>query len=175
VDFTVLLPPGWVRIPLDGRENARAVVLADAKASEAPGPQRQAARQQLRRLLHQALTRARQAAGTDVLISLAELDEIPIPASCLVSYVEHDRPVPLDRLAARLAEGRGDVRTAEVGGLPAVRHRYQEDLMTRVDYHLRVPGRAGLMTLAFATPLEPLAGPLTLLFDAIAGSLRWRP
>ena len=175
MDFTVLLPPGWVRIPLDGRENARAVALADAKAGEVPGPQQQAARQQLRRLLHQALARARRSAGTDVLISLAELDEIPIPATCLVSYVEHARPVPLDLLAARLADGSGDVRTADVGGLPAVRHRYREDLMTRIDYHLRVPGRAGLMALAFATPLEALAGPLTLLFDAIAESLRWRP
>ena len=110
-----------------------------------------------------------------VLISLAELDGLPVPASCLVSYVEHDMPVPLDQLAARLADGGGDVRAAEVGGLAAIRHRYQEDPVTRVDYHLRVPGRAGLMTLAFATPLESLAGPLTLLFDAIAESLRWKP
>jgi hypothetical protein len=59
--------------------------------------------------------------------------------------------------------------------LAAIGHRYQEDPVTRADYHLRVPGRAGLMTLAFATPLEPLAGPLTLLFDAVAESLRWKP
>lgn len=175
MDFTVLLPPGWARIPLDGREDARAIALADAKAGEAPGPQRQAARQQLRRLLRQALTKARQAAGTDVLISLAEHDGLPVPASCLVSYVERGGPVPLDELASQLALGGGDVCAAEIAGLPAVRHRYQEDPMTRVDYYLRVPGRAGLMTLAFATPAEPLAGPLTLLFDAIAESLRWRP
>ena len=175
MDFTVVLPPGWVRVPLDGRENARAVALADAKAGEAPGPQRQAARQQLRRLLGQALTKARQAAGTDVLISLAELDGRPLPASCLVSYVEHGTPVPMDKLSAELASCGGSVSVTDIGGLPAVRHHYREDPVTRVDYHLRVPGRAGLMTLAFATPLEPLADPLTLLFDAIAESLRWKP
>ena len=175
MDFTVLLPPGWVRIPLDGREDARAVALADAKAGQAPGPQQQAARQQLRRLLRQALAKARQAAGTDVLISLAELDGLPLPASCLVSYVEHGQPVPLDKLGAELARSGGSVSNTDIGGLPALRHHYREDPMTRVDYHLRVPGRAGLMTFAFATPFEPLADPLTLLFDAIAESLRWRP
>ena len=175
MDFTVLLPPGWVRIPLDGREIARAVALADAKAGEAPGPRRHAARQQLRALMRHALSQARQAAGTDILLSLAEHDGLPLTASCLVSYVEYGAPVPLDKLADELARGEGDVSPAGIGGLPAVRHRYQEDPMTRVDYHLRVPGRAGLMTLAFATPLEPLADPMTLLFDAIAESLRWKP
>ncbi len=175
MDFTVLLPPGWVRIPLDGRENARAVALADAKAGEAPGPQRQAAQQQLRALLRQALGQARRAAGTDILISLGQRDGLALAASCLVSYVEHGEPVPLDKLGTELARGGGSVSAADIGGLPAIRHRHPEDPMTRVDYHLQVPGRTGLMTLAFATPLEPLADPMTLLFDAIAESLRWRP
>jgi hypothetical protein len=175
MDFSVLLPPGWVRIPLDGRENARAAALADAKAGEIPEQHRQAAQQQLRKLLRRALNQARQAAGTDVLISLAEYDGLPLTASCLVSYVEHGDPVPLDKLRSELASAGGDITASEIAGLPAVRHRYLEDPMTRVDYYLRVPGRAGLMLLAFATPLEPLADPMTLLSDAIAESLRWKP
>ena len=39
-DFAVLLPPGWVRIPLDGSENARMAAVVAAKAAEVPEPQR---------------------------------------------------------------------------------------------------------------------------------------
>lgn len=88
--------------------------------------------------------------------------------------MEQAPPVTVAALAAELGEDGGDVTRQELAGCPAVRHRYLEGPVTRVDYHLRVPGTAGLLTMAFATPLEPLAGPLVLLFDAIAGSLRWR-
>jgi hypothetical protein len=45
--------------------------------------------------------------------------------------------------------------------------------VTIVDYFLPVPGRPGVLALSFATPVEPLADALVLLFDAIAESLRW--
>jgi hypothetical protein len=139
VDFTVLLPPGWVRIPLDGRENARAVALADAKAGQAPGPQQQAARQQLRALLHQALAKARQAAGTDVLISLAELDGLPLPASCLVSYVEQSR-LPSAGPGPRRADDAGVRHPARAAGRPADaavrRHRRVPEVEAMTDFSL---------------------------------------
>jgi hypothetical protein len=173
-DFTVLLPPGWVRIPLDGREGARAAALATAKAAGLAEPQRGEERERLLGLLKTALRRAREAGGVDIMISLAERNGVPLAASCLVSYVEHGDPVPMDMLAVELAREGGDVRCAEIAGCPAVRRRHMEPPVTRLDYHLPIPGRSGLLTLAFATPLEPLADPLVLLFDAIAESLRWR-
>jgi hypothetical protein len=173
-DFTVLLSPGWVRIPLDGREKATAAALATAKVSDLAERQRSQAREYLLHMLRLAIRHAREAGGIDIMMSLAEREGIPLAASCLVSYVEQDPPVSAGRLAAELGTDGGEVTRQELAGCPAVRHRYLEGPVTRVDYHLPVPGRAGLLTMAFSTPLEPLAGPLVLLFDAIAESLRWR-
>jgi hypothetical protein len=173
-DFTVLLPPGWVRIPLDGREKAAAAALATAKVADLAEPQRGQAREQVLQMLRLAIRHARDAGGIDIMMSLAERDGIPLAASCLVSYVAQDPPVSAGRLAAELGADGGEVSRKELAGCPAVRHRYLEGPVTRVDYHLHAPGTAGLLTMAFATPLEPLAGPLVLLFDAIAESLRWR-
>jgi hypothetical protein len=84
-----------------------------------------------------------------------------------------DGKVPLDIFRAELsAIGRADVVTIPSGS--AVRHRYVEPSMSKLDYFLPVPGRTGLLTLAFATPVEPPAEPVAPLFDAIAESLRWR-
>jgi hypothetical protein len=173
-DFTVLLPPGWVRIPLDGREKAAAAALATAKVSDLAEPQRNQAREHLLGMLRLAIRHAREAGGIDIMMSLAEREGIPLAASCLVSYVEQDPPVSVGRLATEFGTDGGDVTQRELAGRPAVRRRYLEGPVTRVDYHLPVPGRRGLLTMAFATPLEPLADPLVLLFDAIAESLRWR-
>lgn len=173
-DFTVLLPPGWVRIPLDGRENSRAAALATAKAAEVPAPQRQVVQQKLQQLMRKALSQARSAGGTDVLLSLGDRNGIPLTASCLVSYVESAHPVSLDDVARQLRDD-GDVTEFMIAGRKAIRHRYSEESFTMLDYHLRVPGRSGIMTLAFSTPLEPLADAMATLFDAITETLRWHP
>lgn len=178
-DFAVLLPPGWVRIPLDGRESARAATLAANKTAGLEEPQRSAVRDKLARMIRQALGDARSAGGIDVLLSLAERDGMPLAASCLISYLNQGQEVPLDMLAAELSgkdgEAGGDVSLTEVGGGPAVRRRYAEDGITKVDYFLPIPGRpTGFLVMAFGTPMLPLADALVTLFDAIAASLRWQ-
>ena len=42
---SVLLPPGWVRIPLDGSETARMTAIVTAEAADVPEPQRGQLRQ----------------------------------------------------------------------------------------------------------------------------------
>lgn len=178
-DFAVLLPPGWARIPLDGRESARAATLAANKTAGLEEPQRSAVRDKLTRTIRQALQDARSAGGIDVLLSLAERDGIPLAASCLISYLDKGQEVPLDMLAAEFAaeddEAGGSVSLTEAGGFPAVRRRYTDDGITRLDYFLPMPGRpTGFLVMAFGTPMEPLADALVTLFDAIAQSLRWQ-
>lgn len=178
-DFAVLLPPGWARIPLDGRESARAATLAANKTAGLEEPQRSAVRDKLARMIRQALQDARSAGGIDVLLSLAERDGIPLAASCLISYLDKGQEVPLDALAAELSAeddgAGGSVWLTEAGGCPAVRRRYLDDGVTRVDYFLPMPGRpTGFLVMAFGTPMEPLADALVTLFDAIAQSLRWQ-
>jgi len=220
-DFGVLLPPGWTRIRLDGREIPITAGLVAAKVAGLPPAEREQARQLLTRMLHDTLRRAREAGGTDVLISLAESHGVPIAASCLVTYLDRGDQIPLDGLLAELgAKGGGEVTAVEIAGEPAIRRRSViatpmpprprrapasgapasgapasgapasgaagngaagngaddepvSSAVTVVDYFLPVPGRPGVLALSFATPIEPLADALVLLFDAIAESLRW--
>jgi hypothetical protein len=175
-DFRVLLPPGWVRIPLDGTETARMTAIVTAKVADVPEPQRGQLRQRLLGVLKDTLGRARDAGGIDVLVSLGDVRGVPIPASCLVSYLDRGQKVPLDGLHADLAGGGDQVTWAEIAGSPAIRRQHAGDDATAVDFFTPVPGRAGLLSLSFATAAaEPLAGALLLLFDAIAESLRWQP
>jgi hypothetical protein len=178
-DFAVLLPPGWARIPLDGRESARAATLAANKTAGLEEPQRSAVRDKLTAAIRQALQDARSAGGIDVLLSLAERDGIPLAASCLISYLDKGQEVPLDMLAAEFSAeddaAGGSVSLTEAGGCPAVRRRHIDDGITRLDYFLPMPGRpTGFLVMAFGTPMEPLADALVTLFDAIAQSLRWQ-
>jgi hypothetical protein len=204
-DFAVLLPPGWTRIRLDGREIPITAGLVAAQVAGLPPAEREQARQLLTRMLHDTLRRAREAGGTDVLISLAESHGVPIAASCLVTYLDRGDQVPLDGLLAELGAKGGEVTAVEIAGSPAIRRRSAiatpmpprprrapasgaagngaagngtgdepvSSAVTIVDYFLPVPGRPGVLALSFATPVEPLADALVLLFDAIAESLRW--
>jgi hypothetical protein len=172
-DFAMMLPPGWVRIPIDGREGARATALATAKVSSLPEPQRSAVRERLVRLIKAGLRQAKQAGGVDVLMSLTEWDGTPIAASCLVSYVNQGTPVPLDMLADDLAAQGGNASLVEIAGRPAVRHLHSDPPITRLDYMMAMRGKPGLLTFAFSTPMEPLAEPLVVLFDAMMETLRW--
>jgi hypothetical protein len=172
-DFLLMLPPGWVRIPIDGREGARATALATAKVSSLPEPQRSAVRERLVQLIKVGLRQARQAGGVDVLMSLTEWDGTPIAASCLVSYVDQGTPVPLDMLADDLSAAGGNASLVEIAGRPAVRHLHADPPITRLDYMMTMRGKPGLLTFAFSTPMEPLAESLVVLFDAMMETLRW--
>jgi hypothetical protein len=173
-DFTVLLPPGWVRIPLDGDEGARMSAIVTAKVADVPQPQREQVRQRLITVLRDTLRSARNVGGLDVLVSLGEVRGVPIAASCLVTYLERGGKVPLEGLHAELARDDGLVTWTEIAGSRAVRRRHADASATMVDFFVPVPGRPGLLSLSFGTIIEPLAEPLVMLFDAIAGSLRWQ-
>jgi hypothetical protein len=173
-DFVLLLPPGWIRIPIDGREGARATALATAKVSDLPEPQRSAAREKLARIIKTGLREARQGGGIDVLMSVTEVQGVPIAASCLVSYVDEGGvPVPLDLLAEDLSTDGGDARLVTIAGRSAVRYRHVEPPLTRLDYMMTLPGKTGLLTFAYSTQVEMLADALVGLFDAMMESLRW--
>jgi len=186
-DFAVLLPPGWVRIKLDGSEPVVLASLVAAKVATVDPAQREEARALLTRTLGGALRDAKAAGGLDVLISVAESHGVPIAASCLVTYLDQDgTKVPLDGLLMDLAARGGQVTGTEIAGGSAIRHQYEivppegslpEDpvatRVTMVDFFLPLPGRPGLLVLSFSTPVEPLAEALVMLFDAIAESLRW--
>jgi hypothetical protein len=191
-DFTMLLPPGWARIPLDGRTPARVKALVSERLSAAPAAQRQALRTALTREITDTLATAARHGGLDVFLSLDPVAGLPVPASALVTHLEARDDDPLAALFERLAAG-GDgvevleIDVVEVAGAPAVRRRARRreevapagDLpggvlhVTQLEYLVPVPGGGGALVLAFSTPIERLGPALVELFDVMATSLRW--
>ena len=46
--------------------------------------------------------------------------------------------------------------------------------VTRLQVYVPVPNRTEMLLLSFSTPMDPIADAMVTLFDAIAGSLRWK-
>jgi hypothetical protein len=180
-DFTLLMPPGWVRLPLDGREHERVVTLVNAKVQDLPPDLREGLRRTLTKEMLDALAGARQAGGVDVFLSIAAVGEVPIAASCLVTFLDARGSVPLEGLVTEFVAAAQQVAVISIAGAPAVRRQSVQDQesgdtvlrTTMVDFFVPVPESTGLLVLSFATALEPLAEALVQLFDAMAESLRW--
>lgn len=178
-DFTLLLPPGWVRLPLDGREHERVVALVNDKVQELPAQAREGLRRTLTRDVSASLEKARAAGGVDVFLCVAESHGVPIAASCLVTFLDTRDELPLQGLLDEFAADQ--VGLVTIAGAHAVRRRYVEEsesgeavlTTTLVDYFVPLPASTGLLVLSFGTSLEPLAEALVQLFDAMAESLRW--
>ena len=180
-DFSLLLPPQWVRISLDSREHERVVGIINTRIQHLPAQQRESVRRVLTRDMLEALAGAREAGGVDVFLSVAERDGAPIAASCLVTFLDSRDGVPLDGLLVNLAGAGEQVSIVRIADAPAVRRLSVRQTpaggslltSTEVDFFIPLPGSTGLLVLSFGTPIEPLAEVLVLLFDAMAESLRW--
>ncbi|SOD92953.1 hypothetical protein SAMN06272739_0091 [Blastococcus haudaquaticus] len=192
-DFTLLLPPGWARIPLDGRVPLRVKNLVTERVADVPVEQRETLRAALTRELTAVLESAARQGGLDVLLSVAPVAGQPVPASGLVTHLAgQGNGDALDSLVGTLAAGSGtssvrEIGVVEVAAGPAVRRLTtrrervdgQGDLpggvltVTQVDYFVPLPGTRDLLVLTFTTPIEQLAPPLVQLFDVMGGSLRW--
>ncbi|MEU1128415.1 hypothetical protein ABZ383_00875 [Streptomyces sp. NPDC005900] len=97
-----------------------------------------------------------------------------LPASLMVSLL----PTPpglapaAGALAQTLAERRetaSEITTIALHAGDTVRATTEKTL----DFHVRMPGGAGYLLLAFSVPLMGTAGPMGNLCTAIAESLRW--
>jgi hypothetical protein len=192
-DFSLLLPPGWARIPLDDKVPLRIKQLVDSRLSHAPAQHREALRTGLTRELSETLSSARSQGGLDVLLSLDPVAGMPVPASALVTHLQGDGTGDgLTGLLDALTSGDDGVAVqeldvAEVAGAPAVRRLGTRDEqvapagdlpggvlhVTQLEYYVPIPGSDGILVLAFSTPIEQLGPPLVGLFDVMATSLRW--
>ena len=189
-DFSMLLPPGWARLPLDSRVSLRVKNLVADRVSSVPPEQRAQLRAVLTRELTSTLESAARSGGTDVLLSVDPVAGRVVPASCLVTHREGPAVGVLQAIAGTSPGRPGSVRelgTVEVAGTPAVRRlttRTEEVpadggapsavlTVTQLDYFVPMPAGDGLLVLTFSTPIEQLGPPLVKLFDVMASSFRW--
>jgi len=199
--YSLVLPPGWVQIPLD--EDAAPTVrrLLDRAFADVPPDVPPDTVASLRRRLEGRLTAtlvaARRTGGTGLYLPTERMGGVLVPASFVVGEVEprigdgHGDPGELVPrvLTGMLAADEG-ARAVEVDGAPAVRtestaaaepdgEAVLPAASRRVDYVVAVPGQPGRWLSVSCTVLEAaddehdLAGLLVELFDAVMTTFRW--
>ena len=90
--YTLVLPPGWVRIPLRSGTNPAIRELLDAKFKRLPRDKVAPYRAEIERRLKQQVIEARRNGGVDFYFPV-EMTEIgPLPASFVVSDIRLDPP-----------------------------------------------------------------------------------
>ncbi|WP_328913976.1 MULTISPECIES: hypothetical protein [unclassified Streptomyces] len=196
--YTVLLPPGWVRIPLrhgTGEALDEKVFRGiEAIPSDVPRDQAVAYRLHVRRKVERLAAEARKAGGLDLYVPVRTRPPTLMAASFLVTEINRPEgadPTP-EAVLAQLAADRRRGEPGEVRGIAetlAVRWEYVEppgaggadpDTYARhVDYVLPVPGDVGRwLAVSFSTagdgdPDGEFARALTELFDALMTTFRW--
>lgn len=193
--YRLILPPGWVRIPLrHGTAKAlEELLLSRLKdlPKEIPQEQKMSYRLSVRRAVEEQVVEAQKARGLDLYVSAAQRYLIAAGASFLVrEVITSDSEGPEAVLASLAASKRdGAVSEAtELDGTLAVRREYRspsapergvEVPSRHVDYALAVPDAPlRYLAISFSTvgdgdPASEFSDALVELFDALMTTFRW--
>jgi hypothetical protein len=197
VDVRVVLPDHWWVIPLQPPEVRTRSVERMVERQFAGVDDQPLLRVDTRRQLLAQAEMAAHSEGRLMALSLQRVGDVPVPASLVVHWI--DVPAGPDNTpgdgALLLGLREAFEPTAEAPREPGFAldlgkmaagtvlrrvHELPAELMGAepvsslvADYWLERPDGAGLVQLAFATPMLPLRQPLLELFDAVASALRW--
>ena len=192
--YTLVLPPGWERIPArQGADDAIRAIL-DAKFKELPPdlPRDKLApyRAEIEGKLRKAAAQARKNGAIDLYLPVQLRNGLPVPASFVVS----EGAIPTagvaepDQIVGALVAESADGTPVTVDGVSGARSERSagpdpdqgiEYGSRRVDYMVPVPGETGRWLLfAFSTlgagdPGDQVARMLVQLFDAMMSTFRW--
>ena len=197
VDVRVVLPDHWWAIPLQPPEaRTRSVERLVERQFAGVDDQPLLRADTCRQLLAQAETAA-DSDGRLMALSLHRVADVPVPASLVVHWIDvaaGPESTPGDSslllglqeafepaaeasrepgFALDLGKMAAGMVLRRVHELPAELEGAEPTPSLVVDYWLERPDGAGLVQLAFATPMLSLRQPLLELFDAVAGALRW--
>jgi len=189
VGWSLLLPPGWWHIPLDERRHQSIAALLDRRLASLPRDRVATLRRELEGELTRLVERAVANDAVEMYLNVDLLHGVPVAASCLVTVVPvgFGPALPATEVAALMGDQPGDeVGVLEVAGAPAARVRRREPItdtdglstgqlaVTRLQVYVPVPNTTEMLLLSFSTPMDPVADAMVTLFDAVAGSLRWK-
>jgi hypothetical protein len=194
--YTLVLPPGWRRIPLRQGTNAALRKILDDAFSRLPRDKVAPYRIEVERRMKEQIADARRNAGIDMYIPVERAASGPVPASFVVSDAflgpaesggVADPAQVVAYLASEGSEG-GSTRIVDLDGSAGVRVEVSVPAAPgaelpygsrRCQYIVPVPGHGGRWLLVtFSTPgaRDPdgeFATLLTELFDAIMSTFRW--
>lgn len=195
--YSIVLPPGWRRIPVrwgskqairEAVDEAFSVLPKDTPPDKV-GPYRK----ELERYLNDLIRDARTKGGIDLCLPVLPVYGTPMPASFVVADIsEALRPAgeavdPAQAIAMFVADN-DHARPVTVDGAVGLRieksgeaslEKGEEFGTHQVDYVLSVPGTRDrwlavyFATLGGGTPDDQVAVLLTSLFDAMMATFRW--
>lgn len=199
--YRLVLPPGWVQVPVrDAGPGTAHAVISAAFRRPPEGIPRDAftsTRIELERRLEKMIRKAKQEGGLEFFLACGQAYANPVPASFLIAEGSlgsaTDDPLAVVTAIAESAAADGGGKPGELralDGVPAARveriaaPRDGDDAPSlRVEYTVPVPrptpGSTGRwMVITFSTlgdgdPSGEYAATLASLFDAIMSTLRW--
>ena len=192
--YTLVLPPGWERIPArQGADDAIKAIL-DVKFSELPPdlPRDELApyRAEIEGRLRRAAAQARKNGAIDLYLPVQLRGGLPVPASFVVSEgaIPTSSEAEPEQIVSYLVAESADGAPVTVDGVTGARSEQAAGPdpdqgidygSRRVDYVLPIPGAGGRWLLfAFSTlgagdPGDQVARMLVQLFDAMMSTFRW--
>jgi len=119
--YSILLPPGWVRLAVDGTTSHTFQTLINSVVERAPVERHASLRAMLERTVRGALDAATSRDALDLILSFASVEGLPIPVSIATFPVPppaQDARTPLETLIGLAQSGS---RAIEIDGLAAIR------------------------------------------------------
>jgi hypothetical protein len=194
--YRLVLPPGWVPVPVrDAAPGTAHEVISTAFRKAPEGIPRDAftgARIELERRLERMIDKAKANGGLELFLACGHAYANPVPASFLVAEGSLggscDDPLAVVTAIAEGAarDGGKPGQLTALDGAPAARveriaapEAEDDQASLRVEYTIPVPSTAGRwMVITFSTlgdgdPAGEYAGLLAELFDAIMSTFRW--
>jgi len=192
--YELILPPGWVRIPLrEGTKEALEKILfshMEQVPESIPRDDAMRFRLDMRRQLEKQARAARRNGGLDLYLPVRPRGGIFLMASFVVAEmpIGQEHGVSPEAVLAQLVDDGvpgGAATKVDVAGAPALRRDYrraldEEELLTRrVDYVIPVANAPGRwISINFSTPGDGDVGSeftdvLVELFDAVVSTFRW--
>jgi hypothetical protein len=184
VSYQLVLPPGWIRVPLD-EDAVRPVAreLSDRYLAELPRDDRPQLRLDFERRLTRMAAEARRIEANDLLLLAEPIGDAAIAASCIVAVAStySERPADLATISKRLGEHAMEQGVVELSAGRAARVLRRRDPTDDdqlpsivVDYVVPIPADNDHLMLSFSTPQTPVAEAMVGLFDAMAATLQWK-
>jgi hypothetical protein len=187
--YTLVLPPGWIRVSLGGNVDAAVKDISDRMFARLPRDAFAERRREMEALLRDMVLKARATNGIDLYLPVEELHGVTVSASFVVGGAvlpdEPDDLAALGLLGALAEQGRlidldgsSGVRTERVA--PPAPDEPGAAASRRVDYAAPIPGDPRRwLTVAFSTPgggepTDAIADVLVQLFDAMMSTFSWR-
>lgn len=193
VDYLLVLPPGWARIPLDERASAASSAIVDRAVANAPADAQANVRRFVTARLREVVRGAQIVSGTDLYLPTELIHGAPVPLSIIVSapQLAAGENSAADALLAFAA--RGGATAVEVGGRLAVRQAGDVPVVLTANGELQIPASrrisyaivpptgdrllvvTGSMLRMDTPEADDLLDAVEQLFDAMALTIRFAP